>query len=30
LVVRLNQQAFEWIVIGLLICASALLLWQSQ
>jgi hypothetical protein len=30
LVARLNQQAFEWIVIGLLICASALLLWQSR
>ena len=30
LVTRLNQQAFEWIVIGLLIFASALLLWQSQ
>jgi len=30
LVTRLNQQAFEWIVIGLLILASALLLWQSR
>lgn len=30
LVARLNQQAFEWIVIGLLIFASALLLWQSR
>jgi uncharacterized membrane protein YfcA len=30
LVARLNQPAFEWIVIGLLICASALLLWQSR
>ena len=30
LVTRLNQQAFEWIVIGLLIFASTLLLWQSR
>ena len=26
---RLNQQAFDWLIIGLLVLASALLIWQS-
>lgn len=30
LVTRLDAQAFEWIVVALLLLASALLIWQSQ
>ena len=30
LITQVNPQVFEWIIIGLLVCSSLILFWQSQ